>query len=254
MNKLFPDTYLITKHELLLRIRNPLWIFFGLFQPIVYLVLFAPFLKSIASVPGFPADSAIQFFAPGLLIMNALFNAGFAGFGLIDKLRSGFIERLRVTPVSRLALVLGFVLANSIVLLIQSIILLLAALFFGLKINILGLLLLIILLLLIGLTMASISYTIALMVKDEGVLAAITNFFTLPLMLLSGIMLPLSFAPQILQNIALADPFSYAVTASRSLMNGSLTDPSIPIAFTIFEVLTILALSWFISAMREAVA
>ena len=253
-NNFLHDTRIVTFHELLLRVRNPLWLFFGLFQPIVYLALFAPFLKGIAHAPGFPSSSAIQFFAPGLLIMNALFGAGFAGFGLIDKLRSGFIERLRVTPVSRIALVLGFVLGNAIQLIVQSALLLMAALFFGLQINWVGLLLLVILLLLIGCTMASISYSIALMVKDEGVLAATTNFFTLPLMLLSGIMLPIDFAPTLLQALAKIDPFAYAVTASRALMNGSLKDPSVAIAFTIFEVLTVLALAWFIKAMREAVA
>src|SRR5436853_6189141 len=108
--KLIADTYLIGKNELLIQIRNPLWLFFGLFQPIVYLVLFSPFLGGIANAPGFPSESAIQFFVPGLVIMNVLFGASFAGFGLINQLRSGFIERIRVTPVSRLAIVLGLVL------------------------------------------------------------------------------------------------------------------------------------------------
>src|SRR4051812_27658716 len=116
MNKILRDTWLIGKNELLIQIRNPLWLFFGLFQPIIYLVLFSPFLKGIASAPGFPTGNAIQFFAPGLLIMNVLFGATFAGFGLIDQLRTGFIERIRVTPVSRLSLVLGFVFRTPVVL------------------------------------------------------------------------------------------------------------------------------------------
>lgn len=254
MNKLITDTFLITKNELMIRVRNPLWLFFGLFQPIVYLTLFSPFLKGIANAPGFPSSNAIQFFAPGLLIMNVLFNAGFAGFGLIDKLRSGFIERLRVTPVSRLALVLGFVLGNPVVLLVQSTILLIAALFFGLKIQALGTIVLVFLLVLIGITMASLSYTIALLVKDEGTLAAVTNFFSLPLLLLSGVMLPITFAPPLLQKIAKFDPFAYAVNAARALINGSIGNSSVWAAFVIFGVLGFLTVSWFIRSMREAVA
>lgn len=73
------DIYLITKNELLVTMRNPFWILRGLFQPIVYLVLFAPLLNGVAGTRGFPATNAIQFFAPGLLIMNALFSAGFEG-------------------------------------------------------------------------------------------------------------------------------------------------------------------------------
>jgi ABC-2 type transport system permease protein len=254
MSRLLTDTYLIGKNELLVQLRNPLWLFFGLFQPIVYLVLFSPFLQGIAKSPGFPTTSAIQFFAPGLLIMNVLFNAGFAGFGLIDKLRSGFIERIRVTPVSRLAITLGFVLRVPVVLLVQSIILLVTALFFGLQIHIWGILVLFALLTLIGICMASLSYAIALIAKDEGALAAVTNFFTLPLLLLSGVMLPVAFAPKFMQRVTRFDPFKHAVDAARVLVNGNLSDPSITTAFIVFLILAALALAWFVRVMREAVS
>jgi ABC-2 type transport system permease protein len=254
MKKLIVDTYLLGKNELLIQVRNPLWLLFGLFQPIVYLVLFAPFLTGIAHTPGFPTGNAIQFFAPGLLILNALFNGAFAGFGLIDKLRSGFLERIRVTPVSRLAIVLGFVLRNSVVLIVQSAVLLLTALLFGLHLDPVGTLMVAVLMMLIGITMSSLSYAIALLVKDEGTLAAVTNFFTLPLMILSGVMLPVAFAPATIRTIAKFDPFSYAVDAARSLLNGVPSDPSVPQAFALFSVLGVTALWSFIKAMREAVA
>jgi len=255
MSNFFRDAYLIGKNELLVQIRNPLWLFFGLFQPIVYLVLFAPFLEGIANTPGFPAGNAIQFFAPGLLIMNVLFGAAFAGFGLIDQLRTGFIERIRVTPVSRLAIVTGLVLKTPLVLLTQSAILLLVAiLFFDLQISGTGIIMLAFLLFIIGITMASLSYTIALIVKDEGTLAALTNFFTLPLFLLAGVMLPVEFAPKLLQTLAKWDPFTYAVDASRALMNGVILDTSIDQAFYIFGLMGVLTTVWFISVMREAVA
>ncbi len=234
--------------------RNPLWLFFGLFQPIVYLALFSPFLSGIASAPGFPSGNAIQFFVPGLLIMNALFGAGFAGFGLINQLRSGFIERIRVTPVSRLAIVIGLVLRSPAVILVQSAILVIAALFFGLQIDFWGTHLVVLLMTLVSITMASISYAIALIVKDEGTLAAMTNFFTLPLMLLSGIMLPVAFAPKLLQRLAAFDPFRYAVDASRALINGNLSDPSVAWAFLIFTILSALSLGWFIRSMKDAVS
>lgn len=254
-NSTLRDTSIIGKNELMIQIRNPLWLFFGLFQPIVYLALFSPFLKGISSAPGFPAGNAIQFFAPGLLIMNVLFGAAFAGFGLINQLRTGFIERIRVTPVSRLAIVLGLVLRTPVVLIIQSaILIIIAILFFKLKISLAGVLILIPLLVLIGITMASISFAIALMVKDEGTLAAITNFFTLPLFLLAGVMLPVSFAPKVIQNIAKFNPFAYGVDSARALINGHLDDRSIAIAFVFFAILCFLTLSWFIKTMREAVA
>jgi ABC-2 type transport system permease protein len=253
MNKFLVDTYLMCKHEALLQLRNPLWLVFGLFQPVVYLLLFAPFLSGIANTPGFPSVNAIQFFAPGLLIMNGLLNATSAGFGLTDKLRTGFLERVRVTPTSRLALVLGFVWRNAVVLVIQSALLLLTALLFGLQVRLMGTLQVAALMILIGVTMASLSYSVALMVKNDSTLAAITSFATLPLVLLSGVMLPLSFAPRLIRGIAQLNPLSYAVDAARALLNG-LDDPSIARAFLLFSVLGILSLGLFIRSLREAVA
>jgi ABC-2 type transport system permease protein len=248
------DTYLITMNELLVTMRNPFWIFRGLFQPVIYLLLFGPLLNGVAGTRGFPTTNAIQFFAPGLLIMNALFSAGFEGFTLQDKIDSGFLERLRVTPISRLSLALGFILQSSITLLIQSIALIICALFFGLKVDLAGMVTLVFLILLIGVTMASVSFCLALITREGGVLAGITNTFILPLLILSGVMLPISFGPPIIQAIARLDPMLYAVNGARALINGNLTDSSIPVAFAVFVALSLIALALFIRTMREAVA
>lgn len=252
--KTLREAYVIGKQELVIQMRNPLWLFFGLFQPIVYLLLFSPFLSGIANAPGFPAGNAIQFFVPGLLIMNALFGSSFSGFGLINQLRSGFIERIRVTPVSRTAIVIGLVLRSPVVLIVQSAILVIVAMFMGFKPNFWGMHLEVLLMLLVALAMGAISYTVALLVKDEGALAATTNFFTLPLMLLSGIMLPVTFAPKLIQKVSRIDPFRYAVDASRALINGNFSDHSVWLAFVIFGVLTVVTMAWFVRSMKDAVA
>ena len=59
--------------------------------------------------PGGPAPTtnAFNWFVPGLLIQMAMFGAAFAGFGLIAELRNGVVERMRVTPMSRVAMLLG---------------------------------------------------------------------------------------------------------------------------------------------------
>lgn len=248
------DIYLITLNELRVTMRNPFWSVSGLFQPIIYLLLFGPMLNGIAGAHGLPGGNAIQFFAPGLLIMNALFGAGFEGFTLRDKLDSGFLERLRVTPISRLSLALGFILQSSVNLVIQSAALILCSFFFGLRLDALGAAALVVLILLIGITMASMSYRLALVIREGGILAGIINTFVLPAMILSGIMLPVSFGPPIIRALARLDPFLYAVNAARALINGDLADPSVVTAFAVFAVLSIVTLAIFIRGMREAVA
>jgi ABC-2 type transport system permease protein len=248
------DAYLIARNELVVTVRNPYWLFRGLVQPVIYLLLFAPLLNGVTSLPGFPSGSAIQFFAPGLVIMNALFSAGFEGFSLMHKVESGFLERLRVTPISRLSLALGFVLQSCATLVFQSLVLIGCALIFGLRVNPAGVAILLAIVVLIGITMASISFTLALTTREGGILAGVTNTYILPLVILSGVMLPVSFGPPIIQAISRLDPFSYAVNAARALVNGALTNAAIPVAFAVFAVLASLALATFIRSMREVVA
>lgn len=249
------EIYLIAMNEIRVTVRNPFWAFSGFFQPIIYLLFFGPLLNGVAATRGFPGGgNAIQFFAPGLLIMNALFGAGFEGFTLRDKLDSGFLERLRVTPISRLSLALGFLLQSSLNLVIQSVVLIISALFFGLRADLLGAILLIVLVILIGIAMASISYRLGLVIREGGILAGIINTFVLPAMILSGIMLPVSFGPPIIQALARIDPFLYAVDASRALIDGRIGDPAVATAFGLFAALAAIALGIFIRGMREAVA
>lgn len=235
-------------------LRNVVWVVVGMFQPICYLLLFAPLLNSLTNVPGFPSGGAYNVFAPGLLIMMGIFSAGFAGFNLVAALREGIVERWRVTPASRLALLLSMVLRDIVVLLAQSVLLVIAALIMGMRPDWTGLLPLVPLMILVGIVMAAFSYGITLLVKDQGALAALMNFIAIPLLLLSGITLPLSLAPSSIQKIGDANPFSYAVDAARAMVSGHLSDISILESFIIFAFLTILMLFWATNMMRKAVA
>ena len=151
--------------------------------------------------PVFPREKQLDVFIPGLLVLQALFGTAFVGFSLIDDIRSGVIERFLVTPVKRPAILLGRVLRDAVVLLLQCVLITLVAIPFGLSVNIYGFLLSLLLYALIGITMASISYGFALIYKIEDPLAPTLNTITLPLSLLSGIILPLALAPLWLQDL-----------------------------------------------------
>ena len=252
MVKLIRDCWLLFGSTLRVTLRNQAWVFIGLFQPICYMLLFAPLLKNLAGVPGFPHGGVYNVFTPGLMMMMAIFGTGFAGFGVIARLREGVIERLRVTPVSRLAMMIGIIAVDLLNLLVQTGLLVGVGLLLGFRPDVGGLLLLLVLLVIGGLTMASCSYAVALVLKNESALAAAVNLVALPLLLLSGIMLPLSLAPDILQKIATANPFAYAVDAARALIAGHLQDVAVLQAFAIFAVLGALALFWATRSIRKA--
>jgi ABC-2 type transport system permease protein len=250
--KLMRDSWLIFVSALRVMLRNPAWVFFGLFQPICYMLLFAPLLKNLVGIPGFPSGGAYNVFTPGLMIMMAIFGTGFAGFTVIGQLREGVIERLRVTPVNRLALMIGMISVSLLNLLVQTLLLVGVGMLLGFRPDAAGLVLLVVLVLIGGLMMGSCSYAVALVVKNEGSLAAAVNLVALPLLLLSGIMLPLSLAPDILRKIAKGNPFAYSVDAARALVAGHFGNISVSQAFIILGVLALLALWWATSSIRKA--
>jgi ABC-2 type transport system permease protein len=254
MPHLLRDTRLLFASHLRTTLRTPVWVIVGLFQPICYLLLFAPLLNRLSGVAGFPRGDALAVFTPGLLVLLALYSVAFAGFGLIADLRAGVVERLRVTPVTRFALLLSLVLRDVLILLVQCGLLVGIAALMGMRPDPVGTALTLGLLVLIGLVMSSCSYAMALAMKDENALASTVNFFAVPLMLLSGVMLPLALAPGLLRNIAQANPLAHAVDAARALMTGHLMDGGVLPTFALFGVLTILTLLWATRSMRAATA
>src|SRR5215472_3489632 len=165
MIKLIRDSWLIFGSALRTTLRNPVWVIIGLFQPICYMLLFAPLLQKVGGIGG----QAYNVFTPGLMLMMTIFGTGFAGFTVIGRLREGVIERWRVTPVSRLAMMIGVITVDLLTLTIQTLILAGIGLLLGFHPDdIGGMLLLVLLLLMAGLTMASCSYAIALILKNES--------------------------------------------------------------------------------------
>jgi ABC-2 type transport system permease protein len=167
---------------------------------------------------------------------------------LIAELRAGVIERSRVTPVSRLALLLGRSLRDVVSLIAQAVIITLLALLFDLRVFIGYLLLAYLMLALISLMTSAVSYGVALMVKSEDALAPLMNTVAQPVLLLSGILLPLTFAPGWLQGIADWNPFSWAVNGTRALFRGDLGASDVWQGLVIMAVLAALAVVW---AARE---
>jgi ABC-2 type transport system permease protein len=247
--KFLRDTWLILQRQLLLNVRQPVWVLVGVFQPVMFLLLFAPLLKPALATLGVASDvEAYRVFVPGLLVMLAMFGGLFQGFGLIAELRAGIIERSRVTPVNRVALLLGRALRDVVVLLGQAVIITVLSLAFGLRVALGYLLLIYVLLALIGLATAAISYAVALRLRAEDSLSNLMTALTQPILLLSGILLPMSFAPVWLQHIAEWNPFYWAVNSARALAAGDLYHDHVWQGMAVIAALAVVSLLW---ATRE---
>ena len=152
------DITTLFRSEVALALRNWIGLAIGLIQPFVYLLLFGPLLTQ--ALPS--GQNPWLFFVPGLLVMLGLFGTGFAGFNLIPDIRSGYVERLRVAPISRTAILLGRVLKDAVVLVLQAVPLIALGYILGMDANPLGVLAAIVLVLITGVSLASLSYVLAL--------------------------------------------------------------------------------------------
>ncbi|GLW04964.1 multidrug ABC transporter permease [Microtetraspora sp. NBRC 13810] len=242
-------TALFLAHELRITFRNPVWPLFGVFQPVLYLLLFAPLLANV--MPGGSTADTLRDFTPGVMVMIALFGSLFVGFTMIGEIRGGVLERLAVSPASRPAIVLGRVARDVVTLVVQSLLMIVVAVLMGMRADPAGVLVLLALMAVVGVFASGISYAMALAIRDENSMSQILQFFAMPLILLTGILLPMEFAPRWLQVAAQANPLYHAVEAGKSLFRGDFADGSILIAFVFTILLAVLALSWSVSSMRR---
>jgi ABC-2 type transport system permease protein len=155
------DAMIIFRYQLRLLLREPIWIVIMMIQPLMYLALFGPLLEPVAQAKGFPPGGAWQVFVPGMLIQLGIFGSMFVGFGIIAEIRYGTVERMRVTPASRLGLLLGRVLRDTLVLLIQATLLTLIAVAFGLRVPASGALITVGIVGMLGIALSPLTYLVA---------------------------------------------------------------------------------------------
>jgi ABC-2 type transport system permease protein len=244
------ETWLVFLRAIQPTLRRPRSVLIGMSMSLVYLVLFGPLLHTIGSAGG----SSWEWFVPGMMVQTALFGTAYAGFALIPEIRSGSLERMRVSPVSRAALLLGRVAGDVLRLVIQALLLALLAMVFGFRVGIGPLLLGLVLLAVLGVAIGSASYALALTLRQEYAFAPVLSMSVMPLMLLSGVLLPMSIAPGWLYGLSRANPLSYVVDAERALVAGQWSALAIWLGPVLAVLLAALATGWGVRTFRREAA
>ncbi len=201
-------------------VRNPILIFFSLFQPIIFLVLFTQLFHSFNLLPGFPKGvSYLQYAAAGILLQNAFSSALQAGTSIVDDLNYGFLPKMLVTQVSRPAILLGRLSSDAFRVTVQSIIILGLAYVLGFRVatGIPGILVMLFIIAFFGLAWSGISLALGMRTRSAETVFGIGGFLTFPLLFMSTALVPVSFMPSWMQDVSDVNPISYAVNAVRDL-------------------------------------
>ncbi|MFH8519508.1 ABC transporter permease [Streptomyces gelaticus] len=212
------DTALVFGRYARQTLRSRFQMLFGVLMPLLYLLFFGPLLDGL---PLGSSGDSWQVLIPGLLLQLVLFGASFTGFSIIVEKSTGVVERMRVTPVSRLALLLGRVLRDALLFVVQAVLLVLAALVMGLRAPLPGVLIGFVFVALLTVALASLSYALAMKVATPQEFGPVINTVAMPAMLLSGLMLPMTLGPAWLDIASHFTPLRHLVDAVRDAYMGS---------------------------------
>jgi len=144
------------------------------------------------------------------------------------ELIGGSMERMLVTPLNRTAVLVGRTLKEMIVLLAQAALIVALAVPLGFELHLAGVLAGLAQLVVLGVGLGAFSLVLAIRSAPGGTLFyVVSQSILFPLLLLSGVLLPLDTAPAWLRVLGAANPVTYIVDAQRALFSGVLADPSV---------------------------
>jgi ABC-2 type transport system permease protein len=246
----FRDIWTVMIRELRPVVRDPFSLIFSLMQPIVFLGLFGPLLIGES---GQPASETLTWFVPGILVMIALMGTGVTGSNLLYEMQTGSHERTLVAPITRSSLLIGRSLKEMAPLIVQAAVIALVTIPFGFTLNVPGAIIGLVMLSFFGVGLGSLSYALALASRNKDwIFWAIQQATLFPLMILSGMLLPLENGPEWMRVAAAFNPISYVVAAERALFAGDLASPDVGAGFVAVAILLVVGLVVGVRTIQRA--
>jgi ABC-2 type transport system permease protein len=199
-------------------VREPAYLAMTITQPIIWLLLFGALFKSVTHIPGFHGGSYIDFLTPGVIVMLAVFSAGWTGMGLIEDINGGVMDRVLAAPVWRGAVNAGTVLYGAVTVIVQTVLIVVLALVLGAdyKGGVVGVVLLLVVAALLAAIFASLSNGVAVLARQREILIGAVTFVQLPLTFLSAALMQRSLVPDWISTVSKFNPVNWAVEAGRS--------------------------------------
>ncbi len=209
------DTWHLFNKYMIITMRMPLWTLFTLIQPLIWLIIFGQLFGRFVQ-----AENYMDFMVPGILIMTVLFGSSWSGVSLLREISAGTVDKLLVSPVSRVAIVLSRVMHSAVQVIAQALIILVVAWLMGstITMNPVYLIMGMLIVFLLGIGFAAISNGFAITLQREEPLVMIGNLMTLPLMFFSSALVPKQFMPDWIQYISIINPITYAVEGVRAVL------------------------------------
>jgi ABC-2 type transport system permease protein len=243
---------LLAQRSVVRTLRQPAMVFPSIFFPLLLLSINSSGLDSATRLPGFPANSYFQFAIAIPFIQGALFSSMSAGTNVANDIETGFLNRLALTPLRRVALLLGQLTGIVALGLIQAIAFLVVGIAFGdgLAAGPGGVPVLILLSLTISLAFGCIGAYVALRTGNaEAVQGVFPLFFAA--LFLSSMSLPRNLIEiGWFQTVATWNPVSYMLEGIRSLFIAGWDGEALALAFACAGGVAVIAIAACAAALR----
>lgn len=188
----------------------------ALAQPLLFWVLLGGGFSASLRPPGAPADlGTMAYFYPGIIGLVLLFTAIFSTIVVVEDRKSGFLQGVLVSPLSRAGIVLGQALGGTTLAVSQGALFLLLAPLVGISLSVAAVFAVIGVLAAIAFALTSLSLAIAWRMESTQGFHAIMNLILMPIWILSGAFFPASGAAGWLGWLMQLNPLTYGMAALR---------------------------------------
>jgi ABC-2 type transport system permease protein len=158
-----------------------------------------------------------------------------------------------VTPLNRSALMIGRAFKEIVPLVVQAVVIVILVTPAGFRLYPLGVALGLVMLGVFGIGMGALSYSLAIFSKNrEWLFYGVQQTLIFPLLILSGMLLPIDDAPSWLQVLSRINPLTHVVEAERALFAGDYLNPAVLAGAIAAIAFAIVGLTVGTRAMRRA--
>ncbi|MGC4107378.1 MAG: ABC transporter permease [Thermomicrobiales bacterium] len=216
------DSVVLARRSLKKIPRQPDWLMGATIQPIMFLLLFR-YIFAGSMQYAMPAGvSAVNYLIAGIIVQGIVFGSINTALGLATDAKEGLMDRFRVLPMTRSSVLLGRILADTILIVIVTTITILAGLAVGFRPNgdVLDWLRAIGLMLLFSFALSWVGAIIGLGLKSIEAVSSIGLIWIFPFTFISSAFAEPSTFPSWMQGFAKNQPFTLVVDSVRGWLTG----------------------------------
>ena len=214
------EIYLIAERNVRKVIRTPQFLVVEIFvQPVIFVLLFAYVFGGAIHVAN---GSYIDFLLPGILVQTATFSGLNTGLAVADDLRNGLMDRFWSLPMSRFAVIIGRIVADTLLSALAVVVMIGVGTVIGFRfhaglVEALGAIGIAIL---TGATFGVVGALLAVIFRTPEGIQGVGFALIFPIVFASSVFVPVSTMPSWLQAIASHTPITATVDAVRALSLG----------------------------------